>query len=94
MGVRGSPVPTGSAGPVPQSLLLPLFTGWRAFVPVSFLPNFGLMTQIIKKLLYFFERISHPIRHACFPQHSILPLKYWLELENGNNRGIYFHCNN
>ena len=60
----------------------------------SFLPSFGLMTQIIKKLLYFFERISHPIRHACFPQHSILPLKYWLERENGNNRRIYFHCNN
>lgn len=92
---RGTPVPTGSTGPAPPLSLLPWFTGWRAICSCFFLPNFGLMTQIIKKLLlYFFESIAHPIIHACFPQHSVLPSKYWLDCENGNNRRIYFHSNN
>lgn len=95
IGARGTPVPTGSTGPAPPLSLLPWFTAWRAICSSFFLPNFGLMTQIIKKLLlYFFESIAHPIIHACFPQHSILPSKYWLDRENGNNRRIYFHSNN
>ena len=95
IGARGTPVPTGSTGPAPPLSLLPWFAGWRAICSCFFLPNFGLMTQIIKKLLlYFFESIAHPIIHACFPQHSILPSKYWLDRENGNNRRISFHSNN